>query len=124
MCVCLPTKFQVSSIILTSFRQSFSFSFNPPPPTSIRTPKKLPLQIRLKQRSLAINHSIVLRNGATFLVTMITVKKTLGSSVKWDVRQVINCVFHILILSSVSEKLKWNLSVFTLSNVTYILPLY
>ena len=53
MCVYLHTKFQVSSIILTSFRQGVIFP-SPPPPThththtSKRTPKK-PTQIRVNE---------------------------------------------------------------------------
>ena len=43
-CVCLHTRFQISSVILTSFRQVISFpSF---PPTNQQTPKRL-IQIRV-----------------------------------------------------------------------------
>ena len=45
MCVYLSTKFQVSSIILTSFRQGGDFT--PLPLTAKLTPKK-PIQIRVK----------------------------------------------------------------------------
>ena len=45
MCVYLSTKFQVSSIILTSFRQGGNFT--PLPLTAKLTPKK-PIQIRVK----------------------------------------------------------------------------
>ena len=45
MSVYLRAKFEVSSIILTSFRQGGGIIYRPPP-TSKRTPKK-PTQIRL-----------------------------------------------------------------------------
>ena len=45
MSVYLRTKFQVSSIVLTSFRQDVIL---PLPPTSEQTPQK-PIQIRVKQ---------------------------------------------------------------------------
>ena len=47
MCVYLRTIFQVSSIIVTRFRQGGEGILFPPPPTSKRTPKK-PTQIRVK----------------------------------------------------------------------------
>ena len=55
MCEYLRAKFEVSSMILTSFRQEGGEEFNPPPIhpphthtlTSKRTPKK-PTQIRVK----------------------------------------------------------------------------
>ena len=49
MGVYLHAKFEVSSIILTGFRQGGNFT---PPPTSKRTPKK-PTQIRVKKPRLA-----------------------------------------------------------------------
>ena len=49
MDVYLQAKFEVSSIILTGFRQGGNFT---PPPTSKRTPKK-PTQIRVKNEALA-----------------------------------------------------------------------
>ena len=46
MCVYLLTKFQVSIIILTSFRQGVISPLPPPPLKSKRTPKK-PTQTRV-----------------------------------------------------------------------------
>ena len=53
MCVYLSTKFQVSRIILTSFRQGVIYP--PLPPTSEQTPKK-PTQIRVNDLHVAIKH--------------------------------------------------------------------
>ena len=49
MCVYLRAKFEVSRIIITSFRQGVVLHCPPPPPTinSKRTPRK-PTQIRVK----------------------------------------------------------------------------
>ena len=47
MCVYLRAKFEVSSIILASFRQGGGDNFTSPPPTLKGTPKK-PTQIRVK----------------------------------------------------------------------------
>ena len=47
MRVYLPAKFQVSGIILTSFKQGEVILPHPPPPISRRTPKK-PTQISVK----------------------------------------------------------------------------
>ena len=49
MGVYLRAKFDVSSMILTSFRQGGSFT-PPPPPTSKGTPEN-PAQIRIKKES-------------------------------------------------------------------------
>ena len=58
MCVYLRAKFEVSSIILTSFRQARSF--NPPSsPPSKRTPKK-PTQIRVNPSPLEGVHKMTL----------------------------------------------------------------
>ena len=51
MGVYLHAKFEVSSIVLTSFRQGGG-NFTPLPPTSKRTPKK-PTQIGVKKPRLA-----------------------------------------------------------------------
>ena len=58
----LHTKFQVSSITLTSFKQDGGEVFYPPPPpsTSNRTPKK-PTQIRVKDLFLTIDKSALKR---------------------------------------------------------------
>ena len=58
MCVHLCTKFKVSSIILTSFRQGIIFL--PPSPSSKLTPKN-PTQIRVKkttQRNLSMKVNV------------------------------------------------------------------
>ena len=47
MCVYVSAKFEVSSIILTRFKQGEGGNFTPPPPTSKQTPKK-PIQIRVE----------------------------------------------------------------------------
>ena len=52
MGVYLRATFEVSSIVLRSFRQGVGANFTPPPPTSKRTPKK-PTQIRVKKPRLA-----------------------------------------------------------------------
>ena len=46
MCVYLPTKFQVSSVILKRFKQGGAL---PPPPTAKRTPKKPP-KVELRRK--------------------------------------------------------------------------
>ena len=80
MCVYLRSKFQVSSIILTSFRQMGGGNFTPNPPTHTptlkRTPKK-PTQIRVKQfapdlnslilKTLLLNNSIDKGHGRFFM---------------------------------------------------------
>ena len=60
MCVYLGARFQVCSIILTSFRQrdkreGGNFTL-PPPPTLERTPKK-PTQIRVKKNNWTLNNT-------------------------------------------------------------------
>ena len=53
MCMHLRSKFQVSSIILTSFRQGVILHLSPPPhpPTHLKTnPEKL-TQIRIKKQT-------------------------------------------------------------------------
>ena len=60
MCVYLHTKFKVSSITLTSFRQDGGEVFYPPPTTSNRTPKK-PNQIRVKDLFLTTDKSALKR---------------------------------------------------------------
>ena len=52
MCVYLRSKSQVSSIILTSFRQGGNFT---PDPISKQTPKK-PTQSRVEKKNLPILH--------------------------------------------------------------------
>ena len=47
MCVYLRTKLQISSVILTSFRQGGRDNFSPQSPTSKRMPEK-PAQIKVK----------------------------------------------------------------------------
>ena len=56
MCVYSHTKFQISSITLTSFRQDGGKLVYPPPPNSNRTPKKT-TQIRVKDLFLTIDKS-------------------------------------------------------------------
>ena len=56
MCLYLCAKFEVSSIILMSFRQGDNFT--PPPPTSKRTPKK-PTQIRVNIQNINSNTYII-----------------------------------------------------------------
>ena len=57
-CVCLHTKFQVSSIILTSFRQGVILPLSP---TSKQTSKK-PTQIRVKSNDNLQAHAKVWDN--------------------------------------------------------------
>ena len=57
MGVYLRAKFEVSSIILTSFRQGVILL----PPTSKRTPKK-PTQIRVKENVTCFKHTAMIKN--------------------------------------------------------------
>ena len=54
MGVYLSAKFEVSSIILTSFRQGVTL----PPPNSKRTPKK-PIQIRVNMKVKCLNTQLI-----------------------------------------------------------------
>ena len=56
MCVYLETKFQVTSIILTSFRQGVIFPSSPLPPPKNPTPKKKKPRLGLKNLYASHQH--------------------------------------------------------------------
>ena len=57
MRVHLRAKFEVSSIILTSFRQGWGWGGSFTPPNSKQTPKK-PTRIRVKVNSVILKHEL------------------------------------------------------------------